>query len=254
MKRKMIFMTGLIGLVWAWGSLFSLAQAQEKVLRIYGPGGPLAPMKECAELFSKAEDIQVQVTAGPESKWIDQAKQDADLIFGGAEYMLSQFMLKYPDLVDEKTWTSLYIRPAGILVRKGNPKNIRSLADLTQDGLRIIDVAGAGQLGLWEDLAGARGLIPGIRKNSLYTVGNSAEAIEKWKAVPEIAAWITYESWHFRLPEITDLVTFPDNEKIFRGTPIAATRISKNQGLALRFIDFLKTDPAHKVFQKWGWK
>lgn len=229
-------------------------QAQEKILKIYGPGGPLVPMKECGEVFSKANGIKVEVTAGPESKWVTQAKQDGDFIFAGAEYMLTDFMLRHPGLIDEKTRVSLYVRPAGILVRNGNPKQIRSLSDLTKDGIRLIDVNGAGQLGLWEDMAGAKGLIPGIQRNIAISVSTSAEAIDKWKSMPELDAWITYESWHYRLKDVTDLVQLQEKDKIYRGTPIAITIISKYKDLAKRFIEFLKTDEAHKVFQKWGWK
>lgn len=238
-----------------------LAVAQEKVsgaparvLNVYGPGGPLGPMQECAEIFSKAHGVEVKVTAGPEDKWIKQAQQDADSFFGGAEYMLTQFVQKHPELVDAKTRTELYVRAAGILVRKGNPKRIRSLADLTRGGVRLVDVNGAGQLGLWEDMAGGRGLIPGIQRNIAISVTTSAEAIEKWKSMPELDAWITYESWHYRLKETTDLVRLRARERIYRGTPIAVTTISKNKELAGEFIAFLKTERAHAVFRKWGWK
>lgn len=160
--------------------------AQDKVLNVYGPGGPFGPMKECAEMFSKAYEIEVKVVAGPTPQWIDKAKQDADLIFGGAEYMLTEFIQKYPGLVEEKTRASLYIRAAGILVRKGNPKKITSLSDLAKDGIKLIDVNGAGQVGLWEDMAGAHGLIPGIRKNIALSVttsadGNFAHSTEYWR-------------------------------------------------------------------------
>lgn len=227
--------------------------AQEKVLHVYGPGGPLGPMEECGRMFAEKTGVQVKVTAGPTPKWIEQAKQDADLIFGGAEYMLTDFMLKYPEMVDGKTRVSLYVRPAGILVRKGNPKKIKSLKDLTKDGVRIVDVNGAGQLGLWEDLAGAQGLIPGIQKNIALSVASSAEAIEKWKSLPELDAWITYESWHYRLKENTDLVRLPPARKLYRGTPIAIAAMTKQRDLAQQFIDFLKTPGAHAIFQKWGW-
>ncbi|MBM4295308.1 MAG: hypothetical protein FJ126_10475 [Deltaproteobacteria bacterium] len=235
-----------------WGPM-EMVRAQEKVLHIYGPGGPLGPMEECARIFAGKTGIEVKVTAGPTPKWIDLAKQNADLIFGGAEYMLTDFILKYPDLVDQKTRTSLYVRPAGILVRKGNPKKIKSLKDLTKPGIRLIDVNGAGQLGLWEDLAGAEGLIPGIQKNIASSVATSAEAIDKWKSMPELDAWITYESWHYRLPDSTDLVKLPRARKLYRGTPIAITTISRQRPLAEKFIDFLKTEKAHAVFKKWGW-
>jgi accessory colonization factor AcfC len=228
--------------------------ALDKTLNAYGPGGPLGPMKECAEIFSNIQGVRVEVTAGPESKWIAQAKQDADVIFGGAEYMLTDFILRNPGLVDEKTRISLFIRAAGILVRKGNPKQIRSLSDLTKEGIKLIDVNGAGQLGLWEDMAGVKGLISGIQKNFVLSITTSAEAMEKWKLMPELDAWITFESWHYRLKDITDLVPLAKNERVYRGTPIAITKISRNRGGAEQFIEFLKTEEAHRIFQKWGWK
>jgi len=168
--------------------------------------------------------------------------------------MLTDFMLRHPGLVDPTTRVSLYVRPAGILVRKGNPRNIKSLADLGREGLRLLDVNGAGQLGLWEDLAGARGLIPKIQKNIALSVPNTAEAIDRWKAMPELDAWITYESWHLRLREHTDLVRLPEKDRVYRGTPVALTTICRQRDLALRFIDFLKTEEAHRIFRKWGWK
>jgi len=248
-----------ISLAFGWLSLLALwcpalAPAQGKTLHVYGPGGPLGPMEECAKLFSQAQGVEVRVVAGPEAKWIDQAKENADLIFGGAEYMLTDLMLKHPDLVDPKTRTCLYDRAAGILVRKGNPKRIRFLKDLTREGVKIIDVNGAGQLGLWEDLVGAQGFIPGIQKNIAFSVKTSAEAIDKWKTMPALDAWITYESWHYRLKEVTDLVRLPAYRRLYRGTPIAITTISKNRELAQQFIDFLKTPEAHAVFRKWGWR
>lgn len=251
-KKRGLLLIGMFFL-WGLGSPQSLL-AQNKILMIYGPGGPLGPMKECVEIFSKAHGIEVKVMAGPESQWVGQAEQDADLIFGGAEYMMTDFLLRHPGLVDEKTRTSLYIRAGGILVRKGNPKQIRYLSDLTRDGIRLIDVNGAGQLGLWEDMAGAKRLIPGIQRNIALSVTTSAEAIEKWKSMPELDAWITFESWHYRLKDVTDLVQLPENERVYRGTPIAITRISKNRDKARQFVDFLRTEQAHLVFQRWGWK
>lgn len=228
--------------------------APQVVLNVYGPGGPAAPMKECAANFSKQRGVKVEVTAGPEAKWSKKAKQDADIIFGGAEYMLSQFVQKNPGLVDVKTRSELYPRAAGILVRKGNPKLIRSLADLARPGVRLVDVTGAGQLGLWEDLAGRHGLIPGIQKNILITVPNSAEAIEKWKTLPQLDAWISYESWHLRLKDTTDLVRLPLRDRLYRGTPIALTTISRNRTQASAFVAYLKSPAGHRIFQKWGWK
>ena len=69
----------------------SAGQAQEMV-RAYGPGGPLPAMREAAEVFSKSAGVKVEVTAGPTPQWLDKAKGDADIIFSGAEYMMTDFV------------------------------------------------------------------------------------------------------------------------------------------------------------------
>ncbi|HEX5564462.1 MAG TPA: substrate-binding domain-containing protein [Sporosarcina sp.] len=228
------------------------AKKNPNTVYVYGPGGPLGPMEELAKRYSKGKGIQVHVTGGPEGKWIEQAKKDGDIIYGGSSYMLQNFSFSHPELLDEESWVELYSRPAGILVRKGNPKNIHSMKDLAKDGVRIVDVNGAGQLGLWEDLAGRESLIPDIRKNIATSVKTSAEAIELWKSDSTIDAWITYESWHYRLQDVTDLVKLKD--KLYRGTPIALTEKGSKNKQAVKFLAFLQTEEAQEVFRKWGWK
>lgn len=140
------------------------------------------------------------------------------------------------------------------MVRKGNPKKIRSLADLAKDNIRLLVVNGSDQVGLWEDIAGVQGLIPDLQKGITVNVSSSAEAIERWKTTTTLDVWITFESWHYRLEEVTDLVRLPKEERIFRGTPVVSTHFYKNKESARMFIDFLKTEQCHAVFQKWGWE
>jgi accessory colonization factor AcfC len=69
--------------------------AQEKGLRIFGPEGLSAPMKDCAEMFSKKYGIQAEVLAEPEATWIARARQEADVIYEGSEYMLTQVIANH---------------------------------------------------------------------------------------------------------------------------------------------------------------
>jgi accessory colonization factor AcfC len=228
--------------------------SQDKCLRVYGSSGPLGPIRECGEVFSKYHGIEVRVVGGPVSDWAARAEADGDVVFGGAEYVLTQFITDHPNLIDKATRTSLYVRAVGILVREGNPKQIRSLVDLTRVDMRLLVVNGVTQQGLWEDAASTRDLVQAIQKRILISVPTSEEAIKTWKSMPGIDAWITYESWHYRLKDVTDLVQLPEQEKIYRGTPIAITKSTKNKEMAVAFIAFLKTDAGHAIFQKWGWK
>src|SRR5512143_2500468 len=119
----MRILTLVMGMVLAFG--FSAEAIAGEVLRAYGPGGPLPAMKEAAAEFGKLYNVTVEVTAGPTGNWLNKAKEDADLIFSGAEYMMTDFIKAMEGRVDESTVESLYLRPSGILVRPGNPKGIK---------------------------------------------------------------------------------------------------------------------------------
>ncbi len=82
--------------------MFSVAQ---DTLFVYGPSGPFAAVDECAKAFGKQNKIAVKVVAGPEANWNNVAKQNADIIYGGAEYMLTEFAMKNKGLVDSTTRT-----------------------------------------------------------------------------------------------------------------------------------------------------
>jgi accessory colonization factor AcfC len=228
--------------------------AQKDTLFIYGPGGPFAPINECAQVFGRHHNIKIKVTAGPEANWIEQAKKNADLIYGGAEYMLTQFEIKHNNLVNKSTRTELYKRGAAILIRPGNPKNIHTFDDLTKSGINILDINGAGQFGLWEDIAGKQNLIGGIQKNIKQSFVNTALGIAAWKSDSSYDAWITYYSWHVRLKDITQPVKIPTIINVYRGTPIALTTITKQAKLSSLFISYMKSATGHAVFKKWGWE
>lgn len=126
-------------------------------LHVYGPGGPMPALKETAAAFGASHGITVEVTAGPTPTWIGKAKADADVVFSGSETMMTDFIAAFGGSLDPKTVTPLYLRPAAILVRPGNPGHITGIRDLLKPGHRVLVVNGAGQNGLWEDVAGRLG-------------------------------------------------------------------------------------------------
>jgi accessory colonization factor AcfC len=230
------------------------APAPVPELRVYGPGGPLTPMRGCGERFAKARGVKVTVDGGPEERWWGRAEKDADVVFSGAEYMLSDLERRRPGFLDPSTRRSLWVRPAAILVRKGNPRRIAGIADLARPGVRLLDVNGAGQLGLWEDLAGRVGLIPQIQRNIAVSTPNTSEAIAAWRNQPDLDAWITFASWHDRLKDEADLVELPEAERLYRGTPVAVARRTERRDLAIAFVEYLAGEECHGVFRQSGWK
>lgn len=233
----------------------ALANAAE-TLKVYGPGGPLPAMKEAAETFNKTSSAKVEIIGGPTSEWIEQAKTDADMVFSGSEKMMTDFVKAFEGRIESADVVPLYLRPSAILVRPGNPENIRGLKDLLQPGHRIVVVNGSGQDGLWEDVAGRLGEISSVRSlraNIVVFAGTSAEAKEAWLGDPSIDSWIIWNIWETANPDIADVVDIEPEYRIYRDTGIALTKSGKIKLEVAHFAAFLAGPEGARIFAKWGW-
>ena len=266
MKRtaiSFIFPTALAALLIASFVPSAIAQqavSTEKpaiILKAYGPGGPAPAMREAAKVFGAKKGSMVEITAGPTPTWKDQAVKDADLIFSGSEYMMTDFVRKdIPGLIDTATIRTLYLRPSAILVRPGNPKGIKGVRDLAKPGIKILVVEGAGQVGMWEDVAGRTGsvkLVNGVRRNIGSFAANSGEAKKIWNSDMSYDVWLIWTIWQKESPASADLVNTEPENTIYRSCGIALTNRSEQRALAKEFADFLQSPEGKAIFVKWGW-
>lgn len=237
-------------------SLTSPAQAEKNVIHAYGPGGPAPAMKELAAKFESRTGNKVVVTAGPPPKWMKKAKTDADIIFSGSENMMTGFERAFAGKIDAKTIEPLYIRPSTILVRKGNPKNIKGFRDLARPGTKIMVVGGAGQVGLWEDVATRTGditLLAAIRRNIVVNAVNSGKALKAWTGDASIDAWLIWTHWQVAHKDLADQVAVEKDLRVWRPMDIALTVDGASKRAAKAFIAFIKSPVGVAVFEKWGW-
>lgn len=230
--------------------------ASAEVLHVYGPGGPAPAMKEAAMVYRARTGTEVRVVSGPTKEWIEKAKKDADVMYSGAENMMTDFVKAMEGQIDEKTIDPLYLRASNILVRPGNPKRIRGLRDIMRPGHRIIVVQGSGQAGLWEDMAGRSGdisMVRSLRKNIVKYAASSAEAKDAWVADPTIDSWIIWGIWQTANPKIADSVAVEPQLRIYRDAGAALTMRGKAKAESARFVSFLRSPAGAKIFAKWGW-
>lgn len=225
------------------------AWAQE-TLHVYGPGGPAPAIKEAAAAFEKEHGIKLEVTAGPTPAWIDKARQNADVIYSGSETMMTDFTVAMEGRIMEDTIMPLYLRPLSILVRPGNPKRLTGFHDLLKPGIRILVVNGAGQNGVWEDMAGRKGDIRTVRKirsNIVSYAANSAAARQTWTEKPEIDVWLIWNIWQVSNATLADIVPIEKEYAIYRDTGVALTAQGAAKPLARQFAGFLQS-PTGRVF------
>ena len=242
---------------WIAMALFSAAVHAQTTLNVYGPGGPAPVMKEAAAAFQKKTGVSVSVTAGPTPTWISKAKDDADIIYSGSETMMSDFVDAMGDQLTPNAPEPLYLRPMAMLVRPGNPTHIRRFTDLLKPGVKILVVNGAGQNGVWEDVAGQLGSIAqvkALRSNIVGYAKNSAEAKKTWTDHPEINVWLIWNIWQVANPSLADVVPIEPAYAIYRDAGVAITRRGADQPASRHFVDFLESKEGAAIFRKWGWK
>ncbi|HEY0970185.1 MAG TPA: substrate-binding domain-containing protein [Gemmatimonadales bacterium] len=234
--------------------------APAETLFVYGPGGPLPAMRDAAAAYGAARGVHVEVTGGPAPRWLEKARADADVIYSGSEHMMTDFVRllgdSTPGRIDATTITPLYLRPAAILVRKGNPKGIRRFEDLLRPGTRVLVVQGAGQTGLWEDMAGRTGdigTVRALRKNIGAFAPTSGDAKRIWTEDPGFDVWLIWNIWQVANPDLADLVPIAEPWRIYRDAGVALTERGRSRSIATGFVDYLLSAEGAKHFARWGW-
>ena len=223
-------------------------------VNIYGPGGPAPVFKEIIEIIRKDKGQKINLKVGPTNTWLSEAKENGDLIFSGSEYMMNDFSKKLNN-INEPSIRALKLREAGILVRKNNPKKIKSLNDLGKKDINIIVVDGAGQISLWEDLIGRKKdiiFLNNIRTNIKYFAGNSALATKKWKEDKNIDAVIIWKPWEKRF-EDSSFIEIDKENKIYRPVSIALTEEGRKKVEVNEIYNEILSDKFDKIWKKHGW-
>ena len=230
---------------------------QDGVLKFYGAGGPHTAFKKVAEQYEKDTGQKVEIIAGPEKTWSLKAQADADMLWGTSEQSMTAFLETYKTFDSAKV-EPIYIRPAVIAVKKGNPKNIQGIADLLKPGMKIVVTEGSGVsntsgTGVWEDVAGRLGRLDDVkafRKNIVsYSTGSGAsyKAFQNQNA----DAWITWPNWPIVKSDDLELVKIEPARAIWRDVNVVISPLADPN--AKQFVEFLVSAQVQKLMATEGW-
>lgn len=231
--------------------------AKDGVVRLYGAGGPDTAFRRIAEAWTSEGGMEVLVTAGPEAEWTDQAQVDADLLWGTSEQTMTAYLETYAfvttDLVEP-----LYLRPAVIAVRAGNPLGIKGFDDLLKAGVRVVVTEGAGLTatsgtGTWEDVAGRLGRLDDVIRLRANIVDYGTGSGASFKAFQDLDAdaWITWPNWPLTHPDVLELVSLEPERQIWRDVNVALAPDADPEARA--FLDFLTSPEAAAIMATEGW-
>lgn len=227
------------------------------IVKLYGAGGPDTAFKKVAAAFTAETGVKVEVTGGPEPTWSKQAQADADILWGTAEEDMTALLETY-SVFKWADVTPIYLRPAIIAVRKGNPKGILRFEDLLKPGMRLVVTEGAGVAntsgtGTWEDVAGRTGSLEDVRQFRRNIVGfgkDSGPSLQMFIA-READAWLTWPDWPITHPDVAEIVQLSEQRRIWRDVSVVLA--SDADPAAKRFLDYLSSDRGAEIMRTEGW-
>jgi molybdate transport system substrate-binding protein len=177
-----------------------------------------------------------------------------DLYFpGSSDYME---IAKQKNLVFPETEKYVvYLVPA-INVQKGNPKGIKTLADLAKPGLRVAIANPEGVcVGLYAVETIEKNLSNDVKANLKKNIVNYTESCEKTataislKIVDAVIGWRVFQYWD---PDRIETIPLKKNEITRVGyIPIAISKFTTKKDLAQNFINFIISDEGKAVFRKY---
>jgi len=197
-----------------------------------------------------------------------------DVIFGGSGYVLSQMMLgkkgdlyfpgssaymevaKKKDVVFPETEKKIvYLVPA-INVRTGNPKNVKTLKDLTRSDLKVAIANPEGVcVGAYAVELVESQFTPQEKEAFRKNLINYTESCEKTataislKAADAVIGWRVFHYWD---PERIETIPLEKSQIIRIGyIPIAVSKFTTNRPQAQQFIDFLLSEDGKRIFRKY---
>lgn len=219
-------------------------------LRLYCGAGLSDAVAEIAQAFTEATGVVVEVDYAGSEVLLSRLKLSGrgDVYMPGDEHYVE--LARQEGLVASSR-PACYFVPV-ILVRKGNPKGIRTLRDLLRP-----DVALA--LGDPQACAIGRQTQMVLSKNGIASDEVDKQVVFRSLTVNELAvhlevgkadATVVWDAIAAQYAASADVVPIPPGENVFSHVTVAVLKSCKDRPLAGEFIEFLRADEGRAIFRR----
>jgi len=224
------------------------AASQGSIL-VYAGAGLKAPLDEIGLVFTNKTGIAVQYNYGGAGALVPQMNltRKGDVFMPGSTMEFKT--AKSQGLVNESKFVAYHV-PV-IVVQKGNPKNITTLADFARPGLKIaLGDANATAIGKsGAKMFAALNISAAVEKNVVSRTPTINELTVIMQTGQADAALLTLDQYD---PATMDEIIIPISQNAIMITPIGATTFSKNTDAANQFVSFVASDEGKAIFAKHG--
>lgn len=231
------------------------ARVEATELLLYCGAGIRLAADALIEAFEAENDLKINVTYAGSGRLLGQIStlQKGDLFMPGAELYVDLAIEKGLALKDTKRIAAHFV-PV-IFVSKGNPKNIRSLRDLTRAGLRLgfgderSCAVGKKTLMIFEKSG-----IPydDLKDNVICKTGTVNElglAIQ----LGNVDAVILWDANARQYAAHGDAVAIPPEQNVLSPIPVVVLKSSRHVAAARRFVEFIASEEGRRIFTQQGY-
>ncbi|MDO5707231.1 MAG: molybdate ABC transporter substrate-binding protein [Andreesenia angusta] len=236
--------------------------------------------KETDDNGSEKESIELTVFSGAGlKKPMEEIKSEFEnenpnikinYIFAGAGQLLSQLELgnkgdvfitgsiKSYESAKEKNLVGPSVEIAHhtpvIAVQKGNPKDIKSLEDLKQPGLKImVGDEKANAIGMTTQKIIEKNNLPEINDNVISKAATVNEIVAQFGASDSVDAAIVTKDSVFNNENI-EIIEIPEDKNIDQIIPISILEDTEHRDEANKFVDYVSSEIGLNAFEKYGFK
>lgn len=245
----LVSMLGSIALVFPQSN-----RRQTKELLVFAGAANTPPLTEAAKLYEKRYGVKVRLVFGGSGVVLSQMKlaRKGDVYVPGSDDYMEKALKE--GVVDPKSVRIVCWLVPVINVRKGNPKGIKSLQDLTKPSIRLaIAVPGSVCLGdVAKEIFEKAGLWEEVQPNIVMQAKDCADLAAQIKlgTVDAIIGWDVYARWY---PDAIDNIPIPPEINRVRHVPAGVTVFAQDKKEAQRFVNFLASSEGRSCYSRYGY-
>lgn len=240
----------LVFYVWPMGR-----DSNQQNLQVFCGAASKPAMEECGAAFEQKTGVRVDLQFGGSGTMLSKLKMSnrGDVFIPGSpDYMLKA---QREGIVDPGQVKILAYLVPSILVQKGNPKDVQTLEDLGRPGLTVgIGNPQAVCVGLYAvEVLEKAGLLDEVAKNVVVHAESCSKtaALVAMKKVDAILGWRVFSKWNPQAIEAVPIA--PDHIPRLAYVPAGICTTCRHPERAAKFLAFLTSPQAQRVFAKWGY-
>lgn len=241
--------TGCTSSVPAGTTATAVPTAPQESILVFAGAGLKAPLDEIGPAFTQKYGIAVQYNYGGAGTLVSQMNltRKGDVFMPGSTTEFAT--AKAQGLVNGSVFVAYHV-PV-IAVQRGNPKNITSIADFAQPGLKValgdVNATAIGKAGakMFQKL----NITAAVEKNVVTRTPTINELTVIMETGQADAALLTLDQIN---PAKVGAITIPASDNVVLITPIGATTYTENPDAADSFVAYVSSDEGKAFFAKHG--